>query len=124
LNDVALHVPRKARIGMCGVASARTYASGALNHNICRGIEKSRIFRDDNERDNFIDRLGGVISETNTPCYTWALIPNHCYWAAKELEMSGAKVAQKLKITNSAVSRSVARGEKIASEMNLKLMEV
>ncbi len=35
----------------------------------------------------------------------------------------GAKVAQKLKITNSAVSRSVARGEKIASEMNLKLIE-
>jgi len=46
-----------------------------------------------------------------------------CYWAVKELEMSGAKVAQKLKITNSAVRLSVARGEKIASEMNLKLME-
>ena len=47
-----------------------------------------------------------------------------CYWAVKELEMSGANVSQKLKITNSTVSRSVARGEKIASEMKLKLMEL
>ena len=46
-----------------------------------------------------------------------------CYWAVKGLEMSGANVAQKLNITNSTVSRSVARGEKIASEMNLKLMD-
>ncbi|UCD83132.1 MAG: transposase [Desulfobacterales bacterium] len=47
-----------------------------------------------------------------------------CFWAVKELEMNGANVARKLKITNSAVSRSVARGEKIALEMNLKLTKI
>ena len=46
-----------------------------------------------------------------------------CYWAVKELEMSGTEVAQKLKVGKSAVSRSVARGEKIASDMKLKMIE-
>ena len=46
-----------------------------------------------------------------------------CYWAIKELEMRGADVARRLKISNSAVSRSVARGEKIATDMKLKLLE-
>jgi hypothetical protein len=45
-----------------------------------------------------------------------------CYWAVKELEMSGADVAQKLKVGNSAVSRSVVRGEKLAADMKLKLI--
>ena len=43
------------------------------------------------------------------------------YWAVKELEMSGVQIARKLKIGNSAVSRSVVRGEKIATDMKLKL---
>jgi hypothetical protein len=46
-----------------------------------------------------------------------------CFWAVKELEMSGADVAQKLKVSNSAVSRSVARGEKIVADMKLNLIE-
>ena len=46
-----------------------------------------------------------------------------CYWAVKELQMSGAEVAKKLKVGNSAVSRSVARGEKIATDMKLTLIE-
>ena len=43
------------------------------------------------------------------------------FWAVKELEMTGVQVARKLKIGNSAVSRSVVRGEKIAAEMRLKI---
>jgi putative transposase len=46
-----------------------------------------------------------------------------CYWAAKELEIGGASIASRLKISQSAVSRAVARGEKIAAEMELKLTE-
>jgi putative transposase len=48
-----------------------------LHHIICRGIERRRIFEDDGDRDNFIKRLSGILSETKTPCYAWALIPNH-----------------------------------------------
>jgi hypothetical protein len=46
-----------------------------------------------------------------------------CYWAVTELEMSGADVAQKLKISNSAVSRSAVRGEIIAAELKFKFIE-
>ena len=46
-----------------------------------------------------------------------------CYWAVKELEIGGADIAKRLKISQSAVSRAVARGEMIAAEMNFKLTE-
>jgi putative transposase len=60
-------MPRKARID----------APGALHHIICRGIERRKIFVDDTDRDEFIRRLAGVVNETQTFCYAWALIPNH-----------------------------------------------
>ena len=62
-------MPRKARIDMCGVASAKTYAPGALHHIICRGIEREKIFDDDADRDNFSEHLGVILKETATPCY-------------------------------------------------------
>jgi hypothetical protein len=37
--------------------------------------------------------------------------------------MSGADVAQKLKVCNSVVSRAVVRGEKIVADMKLKLIK-
>ena len=60
-------MPRKARID----------APGALHHIIVRGIERRRIFSDDQDRDNFIERLGDIVTETKTFCFGWALIPNH-----------------------------------------------
>ena len=60
-------MPRKARID----------APGALQHIIVRGIERRKIFKDDTDRLNFLDRLGKVLSETGTKCFAWALIPNH-----------------------------------------------
>jgi REP element-mobilizing transposase RayT len=62
-------MPRKARID----------APGALHHIICRGIERRKIFDDDADRENFLDRLGIILKETSTPCYDWALIPNHVH---------------------------------------------
>jgi len=62
-------MPRKARID----------APGALHHIIVRGIEKRDIFRDDHDRDNFLERLGKTLIETATPCYAWALMPNHVH---------------------------------------------
>jgi REP-associated tyrosine transposase len=59
-------MPRKARID----------APGALHHIIVRGIERRRIFSDDKDRDNFVERLGDIVTETQTCCFAWALIPN------------------------------------------------
>jgi REP element-mobilizing transposase RayT len=60
-------MPRKARID----------APGALHHIICRGIAKSKIFLDAKDRYSFLKRLGKILTDTNTPCYAWALMPNH-----------------------------------------------
>jgi REP element-mobilizing transposase RayT len=56
---------------------ARIDAPGALHHIMVRGIEGRKIFIDDKDRNNFLDRLGKVVSETETNCFAWALIPNH-----------------------------------------------
>ena len=60
-------MPRRARID----------APGALHHVICRGIERRKIFREDSDRDDFLKRLETILSATQTPCYAWALMPNH-----------------------------------------------
>jgi predicted transcriptional regulator len=46
-----------------------------------------------------------------------------CYWAVRELGMNGTDVAAKLGCSQSSVSKSAKRGEAIASENNLKLIE-
>ena len=46
-----------------------------------------------------------------------------CYWAVKELKMKTVAVAKLLGITQSAVSKAVQRGEKLAFENKFKLIE-
>jgi len=55
---------------------ARIDAPGALHHIVVRGIERKAIFKDDTDRENFIQRLTGLLQENPTPCYAWALM-NH-----------------------------------------------
>ena len=58
---------------------ARLDAPGALHHVICRGIERQAIVRDDTDRAAFVERLGGVLGATGTPCYAWAVLSNHIH---------------------------------------------
>jgi REP element-mobilizing transposase RayT len=46
---------------------------------LIRGIERRKIFKDDADRENFLDRLGGILVETSTSCYGWALLSNHVH---------------------------------------------
>lgn len=62
---------------------ARIDAPGAVHHIMARGIERRKIFFDDQDRDAFIRRLGGLINETRTQCFAWALIPNHFHLLLK-----------------------------------------
>jgi putative transposase len=59
---------------------ARLDAPGALQHIIIRGIERQKIFRGDDDRAAFLNRLGRVLTELGTPCYAWALMPNHAHF--------------------------------------------
>ena len=48
---------------------ARIDAPGALHHIIVRGINRRKIFFDDLDRDNFLERLGGILSDSKTTCF-------------------------------------------------------
>jgi hypothetical protein len=43
---------------------ARIDAPGASHQIIVRGIERRRIFSDDQDRDNFVEHLGDIVTET------------------------------------------------------------
>jgi putative transposase len=55
----------------------RLDAPGVLHHVMARGIERGRIFRDDHDRDDFVDRLVALVEDAAVTVYAWALIPNH-----------------------------------------------
>ena len=82
---------------------ARIDAPGALHHIICRGIERRKIFNDDADRDNFLERLEIIFKETSTPCYGWALIPNHFHLLLRTGKVPISTVMRRL-LTGYAVS--------------------
>ena len=62
---------------------ARIDAPCALHHIIARGIERSKIFREEADYADFLRRLGSLLSQTETKCFAWALIPNHFHLLLK-----------------------------------------
>jgi REP element-mobilizing transposase RayT len=56
---------------------ARLDAPGVIHHIIIRGIERRKTFRDNRDRENYLDRLGTLLQETKTGCYAWAFLQNH-----------------------------------------------
>ncbi len=74
-------MPRKSRLD----------APGAVHHLVVRGIDRGLIFRDEQDRDRFIERLGALLAETATACYAWALLSNHFHLLVRsgQLPLSG-----------------------------------
>lgn len=62
---------------------ARLDAPGTLHHVIVRGIERRRIVNDDQDRERFLERLGGLAAETRTAVCAWALMENHAHLLVK-----------------------------------------
>jgi len=58
---------------------ARLDAPGTLHHVMLRGIEKRRIVDDNEDRQNFVKRLGDLAEETATKVYAWSLLNNHAH---------------------------------------------
>jgi REP element-mobilizing transposase RayT len=44
-----------------------------------RGIEKRGIVTDDQDREEFVSRMGSAASATGTAIFAWALLPNHAH---------------------------------------------
>jgi REP-associated tyrosine transposase len=82
---------------------SRIDAPGALHHIIARGIERKTIFKDDVDRDNFLDRLETILTQTQTACFAWALIPNHFHLLLRTGTTTISNVMRRL-LTGYAVS--------------------
>lgn len=99
-------MPRKFRID----------APGALHHIVVREIEQRKIFLDDLDRENFIERVGMVLTESHTPCFAWALIPNHVHlllrtgttpsFSAEKLKIHPAIIAGRIRYEQKTKSRT------------------
>src|SRR3989337_4127399 len=58
---------------------ARLDSPGTLHHVMIRGIEGRRIVDDDQDRSDFVLRLGDLAAASGTPIYAWALMSNHAH---------------------------------------------
>lgn len=83
--------------------SARIDYPGALHHIISRGLDKQPIFLDHEDRDRFLNRLGDILIKSKTPCFAWALMPNHFHLLLTTRATSVSTLMQKL-LTGHAVS--------------------
>ena len=88
-------MPRKSRID----------ALQALQHIIARGIKRRKIFRDDVDRNQFLERLGRIVTDTGTLCDAWALMPNHFHLLLKTASMPVSTVMRRL-LTGYAVTHN------------------
>jgi len=59
---------------------ARLDAPGVLHHIMIRGIERRKIYRNNKDREDFLDRLSTLLPETGILCYAWAFLPNHAHF--------------------------------------------
>jgi REP element-mobilizing transposase RayT len=62
-------MPRKARLD----------APGALHHIIIRGINKAPIFKDDQDKTRFLERLAENVTQGECKVYAWVLMTNHVH---------------------------------------------
>lgn len=75
---------------------ARLDAPGVFHHVIIRGIERRNIFRDNKDREAFLDRLGSLLAVTKTTCYGWALLSNHAHFLLRSGPVPLATVMRRL----------------------------
>jgi putative transposase len=58
---------------------ARLDAPGTLHHVIIRGIERDAIFTDNEDRREFLRRMGTLATGSGTAIYAYALMTNHLH---------------------------------------------
>ncbi len=75
---------------------ARLDVPGALHHIMLRGINKTDIFKDDQDRSLFLDRLGRNVAEGKSTVYAWVLMTNHVHILFKSGKEGISGVMRKL----------------------------
>ena len=75
---------------------ARLDAPGILHHVIGRGIERKKLFFNDTDRSDFIDRLAVLVEEGAIVVYAWVLMPNYFHLLCKTRNRSLASNMRKI----------------------------
>ncbi len=57
----------------------RLDAPGVLHHVMVWGLERRAIFRDDRDRQDFVDRMARLPAARAWTVHAWALLPNHVH---------------------------------------------
>ena len=74
----------------------RLDAPGALHHIIGRGIDRTSIFRTDQDREDFVKRLSDLSMAGEFIVYAWSLMPNHFHLLLRTGRQSISKSMRKL----------------------------
>lgn len=82
---------------------ARLDAPGVLHHVMIRGIERRKIFLNQRDREDFLERLSKLLPQTETSCYAWVFIPNHAHFLFRTGRSPLSTVMRRL-LTGYAVS--------------------
>jgi REP element-mobilizing transposase RayT len=75
---------------------ARLDAPGTLHHVMIRGIEKRNIVNDQNDRKDFVTRLGHLSKDTNTAIFAWALLNNHAHFLLRSSDVGISQFMRRL----------------------------
>jgi len=75
---------------------ARLDIPGALHHIMVRGINKADIFDDDQDKTQFLERLGDLVTKGQCRIYAWGLMSNHVHILFKSGKYGISAVMQKL----------------------------
>lgn len=75
---------------------ARLDAAGTLHHIMARGIERTEIFRNTEDREDFITRLADCCQSGAISIYAWALMSNHFHLLVRTGKKSLADSMRKI----------------------------
>ncbi len=75
---------------------ARLDTPGALHHIMVRGLNRSAIFEDDQDRSRFLERLGQNVIETQSSLYAWALMGIHVHLLVRSGGMGISSLMRRL----------------------------
>ena len=74
-------------------------APGTLHHIMGRGIERAKIFRNRQDREDFLKRLADLCLAEDLIVYAWALMSNHYHLLLQTKEANLSKAIQWLNVS-------------------------
>ena len=75
---------------------ARLNISGGIYHVITRGLERRKIFKDNQDREEFLFRLEAALEQTGSECHAWVLMDNHIHLLIRTGEQALSDLMRKV----------------------------